>query len=290
MWAGWLVLWGLCELAVAGDLDDVQRLFLLGTLDEARAAALEALPRATGSDALALHLALARIEDRVALHRHTRPSTEARGWIEAAEALGAARTPAGRGHMALAWAEWQYRAELAEGERVFRDARTKAIEAKRLFRRLDDAPGRADAVHRLGLLHLQRGELSRALRRFRASERQERKSQPRRAFLGDLYRHVAFVYLRRGKLDRAVPWFEASLRERRGAGAVDASLFAANSLASALLDLGRIEEGASALDEALALAEHLDSPLGRARNGLLVGRLLRARGDLEGARRASTLR
>ena len=87
-----------------------------------------------------------------------------------------------------------------------------------------------------------------------------------------------------GNAAASIPYFERSLAFRRESGAVDASLFAASTLASTLVNLGRVEEARPHLMYAMMVAERLDSPTGKARNSLVLGRLHVREGDGEAAR------
>jgi hypothetical protein len=60
-------------------------------------------------------------------------------------------------------------------------------------------------------------------------------------------------------------------------------MFAANTLASALVTAGRAGEARQPLSYAMTVAESLASPVGRARNGLVAGRLYAALGDTDAA-------
>ena len=104
---------------------------------------------------------------------------------------------------------------------------------------LGDAHGEADAVHLLGLIRMQRGELEAARALFERSLELDATGGHRTFFRGEYERHVGFVLLEQGNRPAAVPYFERSLEFRREAGAIDASLFAANSLAGTLIVLGR---------------------------------------------------
>jgi hypothetical protein len=98
-------------------------------------------------------------------------------------------------------------------------------------------------------------------------------------FQGEYERHIAFVELFEDDVDAAIPHLERSLALRRQSGAIDASMFAATTLASALVAAGRAEEAREPLLYAMTVAASLASPVGRARNELIAGRLFAALND-----------
>lgn len=279
--------WGAPLSAQEGSrLQEVRALRLSGDLEEARELALRELAQGSpGVDAqVGLRIELARIHDRVGLHNNTRPVAAALHQIEAAEALSPPQGSLSEARLEMARAEYFYRAEMAERE--FPTALRHARKARTLFQVLGDLHGEAEAVHRLGLIRMQRRELEEARRLFDLSLELDRQGGQRTFFRGEYERHVAFVLLLGGETAEAIPYFKRSLQFRRQAGAIDASLFAALSLASALIQVGRTEEAEGPLLYAALVAERLGSPVGKARNGYLLGQFYSARGDRQAARLA----
>ncbi len=268
-------------------LDQVRDLRLEGALTEAIEQAERGLahPRLKPDGRVALHLELARIHDRIGLHRNSRPVAAALRHIEAAEAAAKANggdqpSTSVRAAITLARADYHYRA------RDYEQATPLADAAIRLFQQAGAAHGEADAVHKLGLIHFQRGDYARARELFDRSLELDREGGERLVFCGDYQRHVGFIHLRQDDTAAAIPYFERSLACRRAAGATDASLFAANTLASALIDAGRVEEARTHLIYAMMVAEKIDSPSGKARTGLVLGRMYDRENDPEAARDA----
>jgi tetratricopeptide (TPR) repeat protein len=261
----------------------VHALRLQGKLAGARAVAeqiLAAGPLDPRSE-VALRLELARVHDRIGLHENTRPVKEALQQIEAAAAL-AARAPGTEADIDYARAQYHYRAEM-DG-RQFPLAMLHAQRALDRYRAAKDRFGEADAVHLQGLIRFQRGEPELARTLFDRSLELDRAAGERPLFRGDYERHVGFLDQQRGDLASAIRRFEESLRLRRSAGDIDASLFAANTLASALVAAGRLADSAAPLLEAMMLAEALGSKSGKARNGLVLGRTYERSGDHAAAR------
>jgi tetratricopeptide (TPR) repeat protein len=275
---------GPATAAEPDELTRVRELRLEGSLDKAQALAEETLD-STPLDSdlrIDLHLELARIHDRRGLHRNTRPVAAALQEIETAAAVTSTPSPSARAKIELARAECHYRAETPSRE--FARATVHADRAAELFREIGDRHGEAEAVHKQGLIHLQRRELDRARELFDRSLELDRAGGERLLFRAEYERHVGFVFLLEGDASASIPYFERSLALRREAGAVDASLFAARTLAAALVDTGRLEEARPHLLYALMVAERIDSPMGKARTGLALGELYEHLGD-EGAAR-----
>ncbi len=86
-----------------------------------------------------------------------------------------------------------------------------AEEAGRLFRQAGDLHGEADAVHKEGLIHFQRGEHGPARELFDRSLELDLEGGERLLFCGDYQRHVGFIHLRQGDPSAALPYFERSL-------------------------------------------------------------------------------
>lgn len=227
----------LARMLAGATVDEIRELRLRGNLDEAREQAEQRLaePGLAPDVAIDLHLELAAIEDRIGLHQNTRPVAAALAHIKAAEALVPRASLSAEARLALAKADYYYRAEMREREFL------------------------AAAVH-----------ADRAIELFR----------------GEYERHVGFIHLVEGDTECAIPYFERSLAARREAEAIDASMFAATTLASALVDVGRHEEALPHLTYAMMLAEKLDSPTGKARTGLVLSELYEKSGDSAAARSA----
>ena len=237
-----------------------------GRLEEAMTAAAHLLECGSldADERITLHLRLATMHDRVGLHRNTRPVEAALRQVLAAEAIARDASPRSRAAVEAAFAKYFYRAEMAG--RKFERAEQHAREALRLYAALDDAAGRADAAHSLGLIHLQRGELEHAQMRFDESLRLEEKTHvPRPEMLADYHRHTAFVLVRSGTPELALPHFRKSFEQRLNGGLIDASIFAAISVGATLIELGRADEAAGILDYAVDTAISIDSPVGEAR-------------------------
>ena len=257
-------------------LDRIRSLRLSGALAEAQTLAHDTLS-CDGLEAergVAVHLELARILDRFGLHRNTRPVSQALEQIHAAAALVPNPGPDLEAALELARADYYYRAEMSERE--FSTAIGHAEAAIRLFQQVGDRHGEAEAVHRLGLIHFQRRELETARQLFDRSLELDDAGGSRVFFLGEYHRHVAFVHLLSDDVPGAIPLFEKSLQNRKDAGAVDASLFAAVSLASALVTVGRSHEARAPLLYALMIAEAIDSPAGQTRATRVLGRMYEA--------------
>jgi tetratricopeptide (TPR) repeat protein len=268
------------------ELAAIRKLRLEGALAEARTLA-EGKLAAGGLDPhqeIDLHLELARIHNRIGLHQNSRPVPAVLRQIEAAAAVTTDPSLLAQAKIELARSDYQYRAEMQERE--FPMATIHADRAIELYREVGDKHGEADAVHRRGLIHIQRREYELAHELFDRSLELDRAAGERPVFRGDYERHVGFVYLFEGDVAASIPYFERSLAFRRQAGAVDASLFAARILASALVDLGRLEEARPILLYAMMVAEKLDSPTGKARNGLVLGQMYEQSGDDAAARTA----
>ena len=257
------------------ELVRIRELRLEGALADARVLAEQKLAAAPLNPDLEidLHLELARIHDRIGLHQNTRP-------VAAATTTDLA--PLAQAKIELAKADYYYRAEMRGRE--FTVATTHADRAIELYRELGDKHGEADAVHRRGLIHFQRREYEPARERFDRSLELDESAGERATLRGDYERHVGFIYVLEGDLAASIPYFERSLAFRREAGAIDASLFAASTLASALVDVERLEEARRHLLYAMMVAEKLDSPTGKARSGLVLGQMYEASGDDAAAR------
>ena len=266
----------LCCAALADDegiVAEVRELRLKGQLHAAQSLAEDRITATDSAPRLVfeLQLELARIHDRFGLHHDARPVATALEAIIAAEEISLQLDKAASAEVQLAYANYYYRAEMAE--RQFDMASRHARLAILLFRKLGDKHREAEAIHRLGLIHLQRNELDQAHELFDESLRADVEGGARDFFRGEYERHVGFIYWLREQFEEALPYFERSLEYRLKAGAIDASLFAAVSLASTLVELGRDAEALPHLEYALQIADQIDSPAGRRRAEAVLARL-----------------
>ena len=266
-------------------IERVAALRLAGELSDALALAERALAcdDLTADTDVELWVEAARIHDRFGLHRNTRPVAAALDAIDAAAAVAGAG-PVSRALVELAYADYHYRAGIPEGE--FARSRRHGEAAVRLYEQAGDLHGQADAVHKLGLMAMQEGDLAAARRLFDRSLELDRAGGARPWFCGEYERHVAMVDDRAGDLAAALPRYRRSLACRLEAGAIDASLFAAVSLGSALVRAGRPAAAAAPLAYAAELADRLDSTVGGMYADLALGRLHEALGELAAARAA----
>jgi tetratricopeptide (TPR) repeat protein len=267
-------------------LDKVRTLRLQGKLPEAKSLAEQQVERNFDHRhvAISFHLELARIHDRIGLHHNSRPVAGALEHIDAAASLAEPTDVAALAEIELARADYYYRAEMPERE--FPRASQYAHGAITQFQNIRDQHGEADATHRLGLILMQRGDLQDAKALFEQSMALDRAAGARVFFSGEFERHVGFVHMLSGDVATAIPYFERSLAARIEAGAIDASMFAAASLASALIGVERFEEAKPHLLYAMTIAEQIGSPVGKARAAAALGQVYEQEGDLNSAREA----
>jgi tetratricopeptide (TPR) repeat protein len=267
-------------------LDNVRTLRLQGKLTEAQSLAELQIEQNIDDRHLAvsMHLELARIHDRIGLHHNTRPVVAALESIDKAASMVSRNDIVELAMIELARADYFYRAEMVARE--FPRASQHAHNALEQFQNIEDLHGAADATHRLGLIHLQRGDLEEARSLFEESRILDRAAGERVFFDGEYERHVGFVYLLSGDLATAIPYFERSLAARIEAGAIDASMFAAVSLASALVGVERFEEAKPHSLYAMTIAEQIGSPAGKARAAPTLGQVYEQEGDFDAARDA----
>jgi tetratricopeptide (TPR) repeat protein len=266
-------------------IPQISSLRLSGQLAEAKLLAEESLSNSgTSFDRLRLHLELSRIHDRVGLHRNTRPVEAALTHINEAAAAAEPGHPESEALIELARADYYYRAEMAE--RRFPTAISHAERAIELFGQMGDRPNEAEAVHKLGLIEMQSGNLARARELFEQSLILDQEGGERIFFRGEYERHVGFVLLLQGDNESAIPFFERSLERRKESGAVDASMFAAATLASSLVNADRLDEAWPVIAYGMMVAQKIDSPVGMARIGLVQARLHAKAGDNRAARLA----
>jgi tetratricopeptide (TPR) repeat protein len=241
-------------------------------------------PHLEAEHRLSLRLELARILDRVGLHHNTRPVAEALELLRLAEAEADPDDTATQARIALALAEYFYRAEMRDRE--FTVAAEHALRARDLFEDLNDPVGETDAVHRLGLIELQQRNLERARELFDRSLELSREGPYRPIFLSDYHRHVGFVDRLSQDWPAAIAHFEKSLAYRNEAGSRDYGLFARTMLGSALTDGGRAGEAGPYLEEALRVAGEIPSPVGELRATYYLGEMHEALGQPSEALRA----
>ena len=230
--------------------------------------ALADCPDLGADERISLYLRLARVHDRIGLHWNTRPVLESWEYISRAEALAGEASAAGHAQVDLELANYYYRAETPEDgyPRAFEYAKS----ALKAYEGLGDFQGQADAVHRMGLLHMQMRELVKAREYFDLSLKLENSSSdPRSWMLSDYERHVGFVLQMSGRQIEAIPYFERSFDIRRGNGFADAAMYAATSLARILVDNDRTGDARQYIDYALQVAKRIDSPEGFIRAGLV---------------------
>jgi tetratricopeptide (TPR) repeat protein len=244
------------------DLDLVENLRLRGDLEVAKQLLAAAIDKTDmPSDCrIEQHLEMAHILDRIGLHQNTRPVVEALAHIDLAAELLDNASEYNQAAVELAYADYYYRAEMSG--RKFAKAEGHARRAIMLFAKIGDGYGQADSVHRQGLIEFQRHNLDSAEALFRESMHLDIAAGERTFFRGEYERHVGFVVYQRGDIASAVRHFERSLKARRDAGAIDASLFAAVSLASALIKMDRRDEAKPHLDYALDTAQRIKSRVG----------------------------
>lgn len=268
-----LLLIGAHALSENDLLKEIGNLRLQGNLDDARRIAERELETGIQDQqvVIELHLELARIFDRIGLHTNTRPVAAALEHIEAAQSLVDVQNLAGDAAVELALANYYYRAEMAGRE--FQIATGHARRAIGLFRKLADKSGEADAVHRLGLIKFQSGKMQEARELFEESLTLDKAGANRMWFRGEYERHVGFVIQMSGDTVAAIPYYKRSLEARLEAGAIDASMFAALTLAESELTHGELRDAARNAEYALTVSEKIDSPVGKARATDLIGRI-----------------
>ncbi len=257
--------------------NQIEQQYLQGHLDAAELQATAALDceSVDPSDRFHLELQLAKITDRRGLHQNTRPVTAAEAWLRRAEETAASLGNKEKAAIALAWAEYFYRAEIAD--RQFVEAEKYASKAASMFRDLGDAHGEADAVHRMGLIRFQQrakgGEaaLAEAHALFDHSLALDQEGGARDIFCGDYHRHVGFIDYVREDYAAALPHFQESLSCRRAAGAIDQVAFALQTLASAFVRAGDAKAAIPYLLEGQMIAEAIGSPVAKARLAMTAG-------------------
>lgn len=256
-------------------LERVDRDFRQGRLESGLAEAEYGLscPEATVDQRVVLYLKLSAIHDRIGLHNDSRPVAAALQNIESAFKLVSHASPRSRAAIELARARYFYRAE--EPDSNYPKTRASARDAQARFEKLGDLHGVADAVHLTGLLHLQRRELDEARKYFDRSLVLETQTEsPRPVMLADYERHMGYVQQLSGDWASAIESFERSFSIRRENGLKDQAMFAAISLARALVAADRAAEAEAPLEFALVTSAELDSAEGRARTVAVLRDLL----------------
>jgi tetratricopeptide (TPR) repeat protein len=279
--------WIACAAGAQADdaLSQISSLRLAGQLVEAQELAEDLLSKSPAPfETVRLHLELAKIHDRFGLHQNTRPVAAALAHINKAAEAAEPGHRESEALIELARADYFYRAEMAERE--FPEAERRARHAIKLFQQLEDSHYEAEAVHRLGLIELQRGNLDLARELFEQSLLLDQQAGERKFFRGEFERHVGYVLLMQGNNENAIPYFKRSLELRREVGAIDASQFAASTLASSLVNAGRLDEAWPIIEYAMMVAQKIDSPVGMAQIGLVQGRLHAKTGDKRAAQLA----
>ena len=252
------------SVAAITSIDEITTLRLAGHLDEARISADQLLAVSiSASEKILVHLELAKILDRIGLHQNTRPVSEALANIELAADLSTRNAGLQLASVKLAFGDYYYRAEMQEREVTL--ATRYVNEAIALFHAIDDFYGEAEAVHRLGLIRLQQRELESAGELFDESLRLDQLGGERVFFRGEYERHIGFVHQMSGDTETALPHYENSLKSRISVGAIDASMFAAITLASALNELDQFDAAQEQLEYATRVATEIDSPAGKSR-------------------------
>lgn len=256
---------------------------LAGKLDQAVEIVEQSLvePGLSADREVLLRIELARIHDRISLHRNTRPSAAALSDLESAQELAEKVSHGTRAALEAQWAAYYYRAETPRSD--FVQAALHAQRARELFAAIGDKHGEADVVHQMGLFHFQKRELELAQKLFDESLELDNAGGSRELFLGEYHRHVGYLLYFAGNIDEAVLHFEKSLAYRMRVGAIDPGLFAAWTLGAVLVEAGRLDEAEKYLGDALVIAERLKSPVGISRVTLAIGQLNEARNDLERA-------
>lgn len=258
-----------------------------GLLEKAKQLAAVALncPGTAADEIVTLHLKLAAIYDRIGLHQNTRPVAKSLAHIDKAAKLVTGLDPITKARVSLARSKYFYRAEMSE--RKFVEAEKHGQRALAAFTAAEDIVGQADAVHALGLIYFQRRELVEAREFFdRSLVLENSTGKPRPVMLADYGRHVGFVYLVSGDIGAAIPHFEQSFADRVRGGLRDPAMFAAVTLASALVDEGRLTDAERPLLYALKVADDMTSPSGKVRALLVAGKFHAARRNVEKARAA----
>lgn len=265
-------------------IEQLNAQYLAGKLDTAQSNAekLLACPNAHAEETVTLHLKLAAIHDRRGLHFNTRPVAASLSHIDLAELASATANLVTKANVTLMRARYHYRAEMRDRE--FAEAEKYARLALSAFESEKDLYGQADAVHLIGLIFFQRRDLAPALEHFEKSLILENQTgEPRAIMLGDYGRHVGFVYLRQNKTEEAIGYLKSSLDARKAGKIWDAAMFAAITYASALADVGKLEDATATIQEALDIADRISSPSGKVRALATAGKIYEIHGDLRAA-------
>jgi len=236
-------------------------------------------------DQVEIHLMLATIYDRMGLHNYTRPHPQNLAQIKIASSLNNNHGIRSQAKINLAYAEYYYRAEMSE--RLFPKAESFALKALKGFRLVKDLYGESDANHTLGLIHLQKNDFVQSRTYFDLSLKVENMSTvPRPRILADYQRHIGFIHFKLDEMERALPYFVRSFNIRRDSGIDDAALFAAHSLASVLVNLGRTKEAYKAINYATTMAKKLNSSYGTMISLSAMGKIHEQSEELEFAKKS----
>jgi len=237
----------------------------------------------SAEEQIEIHLMLATIYDRMGLHKNSRPHPQNLIEIKTALSLANKYGIKSLAQINFSYAEYHYRAEMPE--RLFIKAQTYALTALKGFKKSNDLYGESDANHILGLIHLQKNDFAQSRIYFDLSLEIENMSKaPRPRILADYQRHIGFIHLRIGEIENALPYFVRSFNIRRDSGIEDAALFAAHSLASTLVDLGRTTEAYRPINYALKMAKKLNSLYGTMISLSVLAKIYEQSGNFESAK------
>ena len=223
----------------------ITQIHLKGNLDEAIKLTKQALncPDLLAHQAVDYHLILATIYDRKGLHDFSRPHPETLKNIEIAASKLEGQESSSHAKVNLSYAEFYYRAEMPD--RKFTKASEYAQAAMAGFEIVGDLYGQSDAVHTLGLIHLQRNELDQARTYFdRSLELEKLTTAPRPRIMADYERHVGFVEDRSGQTEKALNHFQKSFEIRRDHDIDDAALFAGQNACCNIAQVRKSKRGA----------------------------------------------
>jgi len=263
----------------------ITKIHLKGELSKAVELSKNALQCSNVSleDQVEIHLMLATIYDRIGLHNYSRPHPKNLAQIKIASSLTNNHGIKSQAKINLAYAEYYYRAEMPE--RLFPKAESFALDALKGFKIAKDLYGESDADHTLGLIYLQRSDFAQSRNYFDLSLKVENMSAaPRPRILADYQRHIGFIHFKLDEMEKALPYFFRSFNIRRDSGIEDAALFAAHSLASVLVNLGRTKEAYKAINYAIAMAEKLNSSYGTMISLSAMGKIHEQSKELEFAK------
>lgn len=283
---GWLVVhqaWAATPNGTTSILEQATALKMNTDYDEAERLLLDALHDAETLDDAALEIRLTvklgDIINRRNLHRNIIDDPALLARLERALnlAVGVGRSDLiGAAHQVLA--QYHYRRELA-ADRLFPLTDQHATLALESFQAVADSYEAGVAVHRQGLIALQKRNLDEARELFDESLRLTRTDKHDPRFEADYHRHIGFVEMLSGNTESAIIHFRQSIPLRREASFRDGVMFSLITLGSVLVNVGKIEEAVPLLTEADDIADSIGSPVGMTRADLYLGDLYRASGD-----------